>query len=349
MHQSETGRAALDTFLRTANDARLHGSNRERYTLRMKTLLWLALPILFLTVYFVVPRLKSQPEVESESPAPQAKAPDIIPAVKPISLSVSPATLIQGEPAKISIDGLDSTSNIKSFTFNDNPLAVFEEDGRFAAFVGIDFHEKSGPYPLVLTLDGNQKIESSIEVRKRELISTDFDIPEQLGGNTPQAEHELTSTLSKDSAILNSVTTQVSPEKLWNGQFRFPVEGNPIITDVYGYSRKTGSVSLSHLGTDFRAAEGTPIYAINSGRVAYTGTLRNFGETVIIDHGLGLMTLYMHLSKIKTQKNKSVEKEDIIAESGSTGYSLGPHLHLSVRINGLSIDPQKFFELMGSR
>lgn len=315
----------------------------------MKTFLWLALLILFLTVYFAVSQLKSQPETESESPATQAETPDIIPAVKPVSLSVSPTTITQGEPAKISIDGLDSTSNIKSLTFNGNPLAVFEEEGRLAALIGLDFHEKPGSYPLVLTLDDNQKIESNIEVRKRELISADFDIPEQLGGNTSQAEHELTSTLSKDSAILNSVTTQVSPEKLWSGQFRFPLKGSPVVTDVYGYSRKTGSVSLSHLGTDFRAAEGTPVYAINSGRVAYTGTLRNFGETVIIDHGLGLMTLYMHLSEIKTQKNKSVEKGDIIAESGSTGYSLGPHLHLSVRINGLSIDPQKFLELMGSR
>lgn len=312
----------------------------------MKTLPWLAIPVLLFVAFFTISKLKNQTGAESESPAPQAVAPDVVPTIEPVSLSISSATLIQGEPAKISIDGLDSTSSIKSLTFNGNPLALFEEEGKLATLIGIDFHEKPGSYPLILILADNQKIESSIEVRKRELISTDFDIPEQLGGNTPQAEHELTTTLSKDSAILNSVTTRVSPEKLWGGQFRFPLEGSPVITDVYGYSRKTGSVSLSHLGTDFRAAEGTPVYAINSGTVAYTGTLRNFGETVIIDHGLGLMTLYMHLSKIKTQKDKSVERGGLIAESGSTGYSLGPHLHLSVRINGLSIDPQKFYELM---
>jgi murein DD-endopeptidase MepM/ murein hydrolase activator NlpD len=295
-----------------------------------------------------MPQLKNQLEVGSESPTIQAEAPDIVPAVKPVSLSVSPATLIQGEPAKIIIDGLDSTSSIKSLTLDSKPLAIFENEGKLATLVGIDFHEKPGSYPLILTLANDQKIESSIEVRKRELISTDFDIPEQLGGNTPQAEHELTTTLSKDSAILNSVTTKISPEKLWNGQFRFPLEGTPVITDVYGYSRKTGSVSLSHLGTDFRAAEGTPVYAINSGKVAYTGTLRNFGKTVIIDHGLGLMTLYMHLSEINVEPDDRIEKGGLIAKSGSTGYSLGPHLHLSVRINGLSIDPQKFLELMGS-
>lgn len=315
----------------------------------MKILLWFALPVLFLTIYFVVPQLKSQPEVESELPPTQTEAPDIIPAVKPVLLSISPSTLIQGEPAKISIDGLDSTSSIKSLTLESKSLAIFEDEGKLATLVGIDFHKNPGSYPLVLTLADGRKVKEKIEIVKRVVTAEEFDIPEQLGGNTPQAEHELTSTLSKDSAILNSVTTQVSPEKLWDGQFRLPLEGSPVITDVYGYSRKTGSVSLSHLGTDFRAAEGTTVYAINSGRVAYTGTLRNFGETVILDHGLGLMTLYMHLSEINVKLGDRTERGDLIAKSGSTGYSLGPHLHLSVRINGLSIDPQKFYELMGSK
>ncbi len=315
----------------------------------MRILPWLVIPVFFLALYFALPKLKDQPQAEPIPSATQAEEPSPVSDVEPVTISIAPPSPLPGEPVKVTLRGLESISQVKSLTFNGNPLAVFEEEGRLVAFVGLDFHEKPGSYPLVLTLDDSQKIESSIEVRKRELISADFDIPEQLGGNTPQAEHELTSTLSKDSAVLNSVTTQVSSEKLWGGQFRFPLEGSPVITDVYGYSRKTGSVSLSHLGTDFRAAEGTPVYAINSGKVAYTGTLRNFGETVIIDHGLGLMTMYMHLSKIKTQKDKSIEKGGLIAESGSTGYSLGPHLHLSVRINGLSIDPQKFYELMGPK
>lgn len=315
----------------------------------MKILLWLAIPVFFFALYFALPKFKNQSQTEPVPSAAQAEESSPASDVELVTISVAPTSPLPGEPVEVTLRGLESISQAKSLTFNGTPLVIFEEEGRFAAFVGIDFHEKSGSYPLVLTLEDNQKIESSIEVRKRELISADFDIPEQLGGNTPQAEHELTSTLSKDSAILNSVTTQVSPEKLWGGQFRFPLEGSPVITDVYGYSRKTGSVSLSHLGTDFRAAEGTPVYAINSGKVAYTGTLRNFGETVIIDHGLGLMTLYMHLSEINIKMGDLAEKGDIIAKSGSTGYSLGPHLHLSVRINGLSIDPQKFYELMGPK
>lgn len=315
----------------------------------MKILLWLIAPVFLLAFYFTTSLFEREPKAVPESPAALSEESVSTPSLEPVTISITPPSPLPGEPVKVNFNGLDSISKVKSLTFNDKPLSIFEEEGKLAAFIGLDFHEKPASYPLVLTLANDQKIESSIEVRKRELISTDFDIPEQLGGNTSKAEHELTTTLSKDSAILNSVTTQVSPLKLWSGQFQFPLEGSPVITDVYGYSRKTGSVSLSHLGTDFRAAKGTPVYAINSGTVAYTGTLRNFGETVIIDHGLGLMTLYMHLSEINVKLGDRAEKGDPIAKSGSTGYSLGPHLHLSVRINGLSIDPQKFYELMGSK
>ncbi len=315
----------------------------------MKTFLWLALPILFFTVYFVVPQLKNQPEVKSESPTTQAEAPDIIPAVKPVSLSVSPTTLIQGEPAKISIDGLDSPSSIKSLTLDSKPLAIFENEGGLATLVGIDFHKNPGSYPLVLILTDGRKVEEKIEVGKRVVATEEFDIPEQLGGNTPQAEQELTHTLSQDAATLDAITTIISPEKLWGGEFRLPLDGAITVTDTYGYKRQTGSVGLSHLGTDFRASLGTSVYAMNSGKVVFADSLRNFGKTVIIDHGLGVMTLYMHLSEIKVKLGDHIEKEYLIAKSGDTGYALGPHLHLSVRIGGLSIDPQKFLELVGPK
>lgn len=315
----------------------------------MKILLWLALPILLPALYFAAPQSKNQPETESESSAPWREDPVTASALKPVSLSVAPTAIIQGEPARIAIDGLVSASTITSLTLDDKPLAVFVDGDKVAALVGIDMHRKPGSYPLVLTFDDGRKIEEKIEVGERVMTTEQFDIPEQLGGNTPQAEQELTNTLSQDTAILNSITATMSPEKLWNGQFRLPLSGSPAVTDVYGYSRQTGSVNLSHNGTDFRAPLGTPVYAMNAGIVALAQSFRNYGQTVIIDHGLGLMTMYMHLSEIVVKPGDNVAQGDFIARSGNTGYSLGPHLHLSVRIGGFSIDPLKFLELMGSR
>jgi murein DD-endopeptidase MepM/ murein hydrolase activator NlpD len=120
------------------------------------------------------------------------------------------------------------------------------------------------------------------------------------------------------------------------------------VTDTYGNSRVTGGSNISHKGTDFRAAVGTPIYAMNSGVVRLTRNMRNYGNTIVIDHGLGLHTIYMHLSEISVDLNQRVEKGELIGKSGDTGYVLGPHLHLTIRINGISIDPEKFMAIFGT-
>lgn len=315
----------------------------------MERLLWIVLPTLLIVSFFAWPERKNQPGTESDPATPQAENPDIVPPVEPVSLSISPTTLIQGEPARITINGLFSASAIQSLTFDNKPLGVFSDENKMAALVGIDFHQEPATYPIVLTLADGRIIEESIAVGERALATTEFDIPEKLGGNTPQAEHALSSSLAQDTAIINSVVATTGQEKLWSERFRLPLEGSPTVTDVYGYKRQTGSVSLSHQGTDFRAPEGTPVYAMNAGTVAFSGTFRNYGHTVIIDHGLGLMTFYMHLSETKVAQGTIIEKGDLIALSGNTGYSLGPHLHLSVRIDGLTIDPMKFLELMGPK
>jgi len=315
----------------------------------MKALFWLTIALFLLALFFAVSKLKNQSEEKLNPPVAEGEEPSPTLIPQPVSLSVFPDTLLQGEFARITIAGLVLISTIKSLTLDGKPLAVFVDEDTVGALVGIDLHRKPGSYLITLTLLDDRKIEKKIEVKQRTMATTEFDIPEQLGGNTPQAEHALTSTLANDKAIIDPVTSFVGKEKLWNGPFQLPLGGTPIITDVYGYSRETGSVTLSHNGTDFRAAVGTPVYAMNSGTVALAQTLRNYGHTVIIDHGLGLMTMYMHLSESNVRPGDSVEKGDSIARSGNTGYSLGPHLHLSVRIDGFSIDPMKFLELMGSK
>ncbi len=121
---------------------------------------------------------------------------------------------------------------------------------------------------------------------------------------------------------------------------------NPIITDTYGYSRQTGAYSIAHKGTDFRAVEGTPVYAMNDGIVRLKKEFRDYGNTLVVDHGGGLQTLYLHLSKFVVNEGEWVSKGKLIAYSGSTGYTEGAHLHISVKIGTYSIDPMKFLELV---
>jgi hypothetical protein len=128
-------------------------------------------------------------------------------------------------------------------------------------------------------------------------------------------------------------------EKLWDGQFIQPVEG--VITSSFGlYRYINGSATPSrHQGIDIATAEGTPVPASNRGQVVFADFVIMTGNTVVIEHGAGLKTIYMHLSEIDCEAGDMVEQGDIIGLVGTTGYSTGPHLHFEVRIGDQSVSP----------
>ncbi len=257
-----------------------------------------------------------------------------------ISISILPEKIEQGDPVLIVINGTTTPEYLK---FNGKKLKTFIHNGKVAALTGVDLKDRTGSFSLELKLNDGKKIERKLSVGERYIAKIPLGIPDKLGGNTPEAEQELLETLVREGKLISAVPT--ADKKLWEESFRLPINPPIVVTDNYGYSRVTGSSNISHKGTDFRAKIGTKIYAMNSGTVRFARFLRNYGHTIIIDHGLGLHTVYMHLSEINVKLNQNVEKGELIAKSGDTGYILGPHLHISVRIGGISIDPEKFVEL----
>jgi murein DD-endopeptidase MepM/ murein hydrolase activator NlpD len=113
---------------------------------------------------------------------------------------------------------------------------------------------------------------------------------------------------------------------------------------AYGNIRQSGNVSLQHLGVDLAAHIGTPVYAINEGIVRFVGSPVNYGKTLVVEHGLGIYSVYLHLDAFLVNEGDQVERKQIIAHAGNTGYSLAPHLHFSIRVNGVSVDPLLFLE-----
>ena len=271
----------------------------------------------------------------------QENMPEEIPE---ISVSILPEKVIQGEPVLVTVNG---TQVIKSITFENKRLNVFNNEGKLQVLIGIDLRKVGGKYPLVVTLLDGTVIKKDITVGERVIVKEQFHIPDNLGGDTPESEKRLISTLVQEGVIINSIPT--TDKKLWEGKFRYPLEAPIVVTDVYGYSRLTGASTIAHKGTDFRALVGTPVYAMNTGTARYTGYLRNYGHTIVLDHGFGLQTIYMHLSEVLVKNGDSVEKGELIGKSGDTGYVFGPHLHLSVKIDHISIDPMKFMELLGNK
>lgn len=133
-------------------------------------------------------------------------------------------------------------------------------------------------------------------------------------------------------------------QRAWSGAFAAPADTPQ--TSPFGtrrtYNGKTQSI---HQGLDFRAAVGTPIQASNHGRVLIAQEMYYEGGFVVVDHGDGIFTLYMHLSKFQVKPGEAVEKGQVLALSGSSGRVTGPHLHFGVHWQGLYMEPATLLAL----
>lgn len=139
----------------------------------------------------------------------------------------------------------------------------------------------------------------------------------------------------------------VTPEKLWQGVFRRPNSGP--VTTPYGVRRYYNGVFAKdyfHRGLDYAGAKGSPVVAAQRGRVALVGRESQgfliHGNTVGIDHGQGVLTIYLHLDQIRVQEGQMVEAGQVIGTVGNTGASTGPHLHWGLYVNGECVDPRSW-------
>lgn len=136
----------------------------------------------------------------------------------------------------------------------------------------------------------------------------------------------------------------MDPNPLWSGEFERPTQTET--SGVFGSARTYNGIKKSqHLGLDFRASTGTPVHATNAGTVILARPLYFEGNCVMLDHGQGLMTIYMHLSEFKVKEGEKVAAGQLIALSGGTGRATGPHLHFAVRWRGEYLDPRTLLEL----
>jgi murein DD-endopeptidase MepM/ murein hydrolase activator NlpD len=150
--------------------------------------------------------------------------------------------------------------------------------------------------------------------------------------------------IKAEAELKSKVFAASAAEPLWSGNFRAPVRAAP--TDSFGTRRTFNGVLASvHEGMDFHAATGTPVHAGNSGVVVLARPLYYEGNCVVIDHGLGLFTISMHLSRIDVHEGDRVPAGQLIGLSGATGRVTGPHLHWAVRWQNAYLDPAKMLRM----
>ncbi len=146
---------------------------------------------------------------------------------------------------------------------------------------------------------------------------------------------------------ITSVTRNATPSMLWKDAFaqlsNSKVEAN--FADQRTYTYKGEPIDTAyHLGYDLSVTKHTPVEAANSGTVAFTGDLGIYGNTVILDHGLGLFTLYGHLSSIDVKAGDSVVKRQVIGKTGETGLAAGDHLHFGIYLDGVAVLPVEWWD-----
>jgi murein DD-endopeptidase MepM/ murein hydrolase activator NlpD len=146
---------------------------------------------------------------------------------------------------------------------------------------------------------------------------------------------------------IKGITQKSTPSKLWSGAFgqlsNSKVEAN--FADARTYTYQNAVIDNAyHLGFDLSVTKHYPVEAANNGNVAFVGDLGIYGNTIILDHGLGLFTLYSHLSSIDVKDGESIKKAQIIGKTGETGLAAGDHLHFGVYLHGVAVLPKEWWD-----
>jgi murein DD-endopeptidase MepM/ murein hydrolase activator NlpD len=249
------------------------------------------------------------------------------------AVEVSPLIVLQGGVVRVRSTGPDQTARL-----NGRVIRLFtQQDGSVLGLMPIPALEKPGAYDLQVIGKDRQIVQTtSITVRDARFHSQNIILNEQLSELKPAPGETEEATAFRNA---------VSSERYWTEPLTAPVAG--CVTSPFGVRRlHNGKVTGDyHAGLDQRSPSGGSIRAVTGGVVKIVRQWQLHGNTVAIDHGQGLETIYLHMSKFATAEGAVVHAGDVIGYVGSTGRSTGPHLHWSMYVNGIPVNPTQWVKL----
>lgn len=260
------------------------------------------------------------------------------------SVTLTPRLVEAGSPELIRVEA--PTNAQIDGEWLGRPLHFFRgREGRtWFALAGADVEATVGPSQVKITvrLDGGSVLDLSrtVEIHPAAYRTESITVQPKFVEPGPEALKQI----EDEVKLKEKIFAASAKEPLWPSSFRAPVMAAP--TDSFGVRRMfNGKLASIHKGMDFRARMGTPVRASNSGVVVLARPLYYEGNCVIIDHGLGLFTLSMHLSRIQVHEGQRVATGELLGLSGATGRVTGPHLHWAVRWEGAYLDPAKVLRM----
>lgn len=255
-----------------------------------------------------------------------------------------PDEVKQGSPVLITVElsgparQVDGTWLGKRIRF-----ARSDKPGVWVALAGADLDQQPGSFELRVSATMRGRVvhrSKQIEVKQAQFGTGEVNVAQEYVNPTPEEQRQI----ARDERLKKYAFARTTPLPLWSGNFVKPIDGES--TPSFGETQVMNEEKTSrHLGTDFPAKEGTPVFASNAGVVALAAPLFYEGNCVVIDHGDRVFTVYMHLQKMRVHRGERVRKHAEIGFSGRTGRVTGPHLHFEVVWNQAHLDPVQLLAL----
>ncbi len=250
--------------------------------------------------------------------------------VQALTVQVSSTRPQQGETIVVSVETTDPNP-VLTWGQKNYPLLPVESR-KFRALIPTTPLDPPGSYILSVQGEGQER-PYAISLQKRSFSTQYLSIPLTDGDDLDPYEFDQ----------VDAFKQIVSPRKLWSGTFLRPTSGE--VSTPYGVRRYYAgefAEDYYHRGVDYAAETGTPVVAPATGRVSLIGRADRFvvhGNTIGLDHGQGVLSIFLHLSRIDVQEGQIVTAGQVIGRVGSTGASTGPHLHWGLYVNGQAVDP----------
>jgi len=259
-------------------------------------------------------------------------------------ITIRARAMAPGELLVVTIPTPPTASEVRVAAFGRDVRAFPIEAETWQALVGIDLDVKPGDAKIeidVKAATGGGLVSKVVTVLPHEFPTRRLTVDEQYV-NPPEATMERIAREQKD---LEGVWADSAPTRLWSGAFERPVPQDA--NSAFGSRSIFNDQPRSpHSGADFSSPAGTPVHAPNAGRIVLARDLYFTGNTVIVDHGLGLFSLMAHLSAIDVHERDVVKTGQLLGAVGATGRVTGPHLHWAIRINGARVDPLSVIEVL---
>lgn len=254
-----------------------------------------------------------------------------------LDIEVAPSEAAPGDVFLLSISSVDSAP-VKA-TFLDKNIELYPSGGNdLLALVPLDINTKPGKHKIRIKQDG-KTISATVTVKSHKFRTINLTLPEGKVTLSPESQKRV-----EKEYVLQQNIWKKNTAPGWQGVFMSPLDTE--ISTEFGVRRIMNKKKTSvHRGMDFRGKTGTPVMALNSGNVVLAQDLFYGGNTLVVDHGMGLYSVYMHLSKFNVPKGAKVSRGEIVGLVGMSGRATGPHLHLSVKLNGVSVNPESLFKL----